>query len=138
MSRRFVLPPMIRQRIIDHALAERPLECVGLLAGKGDVAERIYPLANEAKSSTRFFAAEGLFVPMREMRNASLDLVAIYHSHPNSPPRPSRRDMDENQYPDAIHVIVSLVDDQPTMKAWLLASDDAEEVDIVDSAAFIA
>jgi [CysO sulfur-carrier protein]-S-L-cysteine hydrolase len=131
MSRRLVLPPELRQRIIDHALAECPNECVGLLAGHGDVVERVSPLINEANSPTHFFAAESLFAPMRTMRDAGLDLVAIYHSHPTSPPHPSRRDMEENYYPDTVHLIVSLLHDEPMMKAWLLSPDDAQEVEMI-------
>lgn len=108
MSRTLILPNSIRERIIQHALAERPLECVGLLAGRGDVVERDFRLVNEATSPTRFFAAESLFQPMRDMREAGLDLLGIYHSHPETPAIPSRRDIEENFYPDAVHVIVSL------------------------------
>jgi [CysO sulfur-carrier protein]-S-L-cysteine hydrolase len=130
MSRRLILPTELRQRVIDQALTERPNECVGLLAGRGDIVEHAFPLINEAKSSTRFFAAESLFAPMRSIRDAGLDLVAIYHSHPTSPPTPSRRDIEENYYPDTVHLIVSLLHDEPTMKAWLLSPDDAREVEM--------
>ena len=50
MTRRLVLPPEFRRRIIEHALAERPNECVGLLAGHVNVVERVYPLPNEANT----------------------------------------------------------------------------------------
>ena len=133
MSRRLVLPSEIRRRIIEHALAERPHECVGLLAGHGDVVERAFPLINEANSPTSYFAAESLFAPFRDMRENGLELVAIYHSHPSSPPTPSRRDIDENYYPDAIHLIVSLLDDDPTMKAWLLSPEAVEEVEMISA-----
>lgn len=137
MNRRLVLPSEFRQRMIDHALAG-PNECVGLLAGRGGSVEAIYPLTNEAKSPTRFFAAESLFRPMREMRETGLELVAIYHSHPASPPIPSRLDIEENYYPDAFHVIVSLQQEEPQLRAWLLSTDDAEEVEIVDSTVVVA
>lgn len=133
MNRRLVLQPEFRQRVIKHALAERPFECVGLLAGQGDRVERVYPLVNELHSPTRYFAAESLFAPVRDMREDGLELVAIYHSHPSSPPTPSRRDIEENYYPDTIHLIVSLLDDEPTMKAWLLSPNDVREVELTST-----
>ena len=137
MMRRLVLPAEFRQQIIEHARSERPNECVGLLAGRGDVVERVFPIVNEAKSPTRFFAAEGLFEPMRAMRAAGLELVGIYHSHPDAPAVPSQRDREENYYPEALHVIVSLVGEEPNLRAWRLAQDEAEEVELVQEPAAI-
>jgi [CysO sulfur-carrier protein]-S-L-cysteine hydrolase len=131
MNLRLILPAAIRERMMEHALAERPLECVGLLAGRQETVERDYRLVNEAKSATHFFAAESLFGPMREMRQDGLDLLAIYHSHPDSPPVPSRRDVEENYYPDAVHVIISLAGDAPTLRGWLLTADAAQEVELL-------
>ena len=133
MTRTLILPDSIRERIIEHAVLERPLECVGLLAGIDGCVEQDYRLVNEAKSETRFFAAESLFQPMRAMREAGLDLLAIYHSHPASPAVPSRRDREENYYPDALHVIVSLMDGEPTLRGWRMDSEGVEEVELVTS-----
>jgi len=131
MNRRLTIHPEIRRRIVEHALAESPFECVGLLAGRDEIVEQDYRLVNEAKSPTRFFAAESLFGPMREMRQDGLDLLAIYHSHPDSPPVPSRRDREENFYPDAVHVIISLAGNAPTLRGWLIAPDSVTEVELL-------
>jgi [CysO sulfur-carrier protein]-S-L-cysteine hydrolase len=130
VNRRLVLPADIRRRIIEHASAERPLECVGLLAGRGDTVERLYPLANEARSETRFFAAAGLFQPMRDMRESGLELLGIYHSHPTTPPVPSKRDHEENYYPEAVHVIVSLIEDAPVLRGWVMNAQGTKEVEL--------
>jgi len=137
MRRRLVLGAEFRRQIVEHARAERPNECVGLLAGRGEVVERVHPIANEAKSPTRFFAAEGLFEPMRAMRAAGLELIGIYHSHPDSPAVPSVRDREENYYPDAVHVIVSLEGDEAEVRGWRLAEDGAEEVRLVQDGSAI-
>ena len=131
MTPRLILPDSIRTRIVEHALVERPLECVGLLAGTNNVIERDYPLVNEAESATRFFAVEGLFGPMREIRQAGLELLAIYHSHPLTPAVPSRRDCEENYYPETVHVIVSLAGNEPEVRGWMMTTDEVAEVELV-------
>jgi proteasome lid subunit RPN8/RPN11 len=130
VTRRLVLPAELGDRLVEHALVERPNECVGLLAGRGEVVERVYRLVNELSSPTRFFAAESLFAPMRDMRERGLHLLGVYHSHPAAPPTPSRRDVDENYYPDAVHVIISLLHDEPTLRGWLLSPEAVEEVEL--------
>ncbi len=44
---------------------------------------------------------------MREMRAAGLDLLGIYHSHPNGKNEPSQRDIERAYYPDAAYFVVS-------------------------------
>ena len=35
-------------------------------------------------------------------------MVAIYHSHPDSPPLPSSADLAQANYPEALYLIISL------------------------------
>jgi proteasome lid subunit RPN8/RPN11 len=72
--------------------------------------------------------ARDLFAAFREMRESGLELVAIYHSHPTSPARPSRVDLAENYYGDVPRIIISLAGHVPVVKAFLLFSDHFEEV----------
>jgi proteasome lid subunit RPN8/RPN11 len=44
---------------------------------------------------------------MREIRAAGLELLGIYHSHPNSDNQPSARDVERAYYPDAAYFILS-------------------------------
>lgn len=41
------------------------------------------------------------------MRAAGLDLLGIYHSHPNGKNEPSLRDIELAYYPDAVYFIIS-------------------------------
>ena len=44
---------------------------------------------------------------MREIRMAGLELLGIYHSHPNGENQPSPRDIERAYYPDAAYFIIS-------------------------------
>lgn len=114
----FVITSQFLDQILAQALDERPRECCGVVGGdreKGGlartsvVARSIYPLRNEATGETEFSAARDLFAVQRTMRVRGEKLVAIYHSHPAAPAVPSQKDLERNYYPDAVHLIVSLV-----------------------------
>jgi proteasome lid subunit RPN8/RPN11 len=134
-SQELLLAPGLLERLIEHARAEAPLECCGLLAGASREAWSIYPLVNEAESPTAFRVEQGLFAPFKEMRQRGETLVAIYHSHPKSAATPSRRDLAENYYGDVVHVIISLASATPDVRAYVLGKEDYEEIAVKSTAA---
>jgi proteasome lid subunit RPN8/RPN11 len=99
--------------IVAHALEARPAECCGLLAGDGRVISSVHRLRNEAeRPEIRYFASpEDLFAAMKAMREEGLEMMGIYHSHPNSPAYPSKSDVELAFYSDSIYFIVSLAGD---------------------------
>ena len=127
--------------MISQAYSELPNECCGLLAGrmeesvnapKSQVAkvDRCYPLVNAAASPTEYLSdARSMFEAVRDMRLSRLDLVAVFHSHPTSPPIPSRTDLERNYSPDTPNFIISLKDKTPEVRAWWLAEKDYREAD---------
>lgn len=135
--------------MIAQAQAEQPNECCGLLAGvletpaeeerpKGRVVMRL-PLVNVLASPTRYQSeARSLFAAMEVMREAKLDLLAVYHSHPASAPIPSRIDLADNPYEDeVVHLIISLETEPPLVRAWRLTATSYREDDweVIDDAA---
>jgi len=52
-------------------------------------------------------APKELFCMMREIRKAGLEILGVYHSHPNGDNRPSARDVERAYYPDAAYFILS-------------------------------
>src|ERR1043165_7259179 len=92
-----------------HARECAPAECGGLLDGRGEEAETVYPLRNVARSPSVAYEAapEGLFDAQRRMRARGESLVGIYHSHPRSAePAPSPTDVRLAFYPDAVYFII--------------------------------
>ena len=56
-----------------------------------------------------------------------LDVVGIYHSHPDHPAEPSETDLDEATFPGYTYVIVSVHNGTPEdLTAWTLAPDRSE------------
>lgn len=124
------IPRSVYEGMLWHARAEQPLECCGFLAGVvhedviGEVRLR-YPLLNAAASAVEYAAEErSLFSAWKDIRRQDMEVLAIYHSHPRTEPIPSRTDLDRNWWGrDVVHIIVSLMNSPPTVRAWRL---DAE------------
>ena len=67
----------------------------------------------------------------RELRTAGEELVAIYHSHPHGPLRPSDTDIERAYYPETAHLIVSLADPKhPRTAAFRIANGEALEIEL--------
>jgi proteasome lid subunit RPN8/RPN11 len=143
MPFRLRVPPGLFAAMVAQALAEQPLECCGLLAGVldgpsaaagpavrvGRVVER-YPLVNAAASPVEYWSSpESMFAAHRAMRGRGLEVLAVYHSHPASPPVPSRTDRARNYSPDVVSLIISLTTTPPTVRGWWLTDQAYREAE---------
>jgi proteasome lid subunit RPN8/RPN11 len=118
------IPKAIFQEMVIHALREAPLECCGILAGKGKTVLRIYEIRNADGSRTSYLmnATKQLEVFL-EMEKEGLDMVAIYHSHPHTIPFPSERDVRLAFYPNIAHIIISLKEGNTSVKGFRIGKD---------------
>jgi proteasome lid subunit RPN8/RPN11 len=118
------IPKTIFREMVDHASREAPLECCGILAGRGRTVRRIYEMRNTDRSRTTYFMApEQQLKVFREMEKEGLDMVAIYHSHPHTIAFPSARDVRLAFYPDVAHIIVSLKNGGTSVKAFRIGRE---------------
>lgn len=132
------MPNVIRVRkevltqLLDEAHRVPNEECCGLLAGRDGVISAIYPAANALASATAYeIAPAELFRLMREIRKRGLELLGIYHSHPNGENRPSRRDIERAYYPDTAYFILSPLPDAPQpVRAFLIRDGGVSELPI--------
>ncbi len=137
--------------LIEHSKSEYPNEVCGILAGPttGETSktypernqrdrrvEKIYRMNNMNKSRTTFFMdpKEQLKV-MKEIRNLELEMVGIYHSHPETDAYPSAHDVELAYYPGVSYIIVSIKDkDKPEIKSFSIVDGkiEREEIKIVE------
>jgi [CysO sulfur-carrier protein]-S-L-cysteine hydrolase len=108
-------------------------ERCGLLAGRDGVVTQAFAARNVARDPGKGYeiASEDLLRLMREIRMAGLELLGIYHSHPNGENRPSPRDIERAYYPDAAYFIISPQPDaaQP-VRAFSIREGSATELTI--------
>jgi proteasome lid subunit RPN8/RPN11 len=115
-----VIPATLFQQLLLTARAACPKEVVGILAGL-DAVQEILPLENVAAQPTTEFIADptGLVLALRHIRTQNLELLAFYHSHPKSPPIPSKTDYAQARW----DVPMLILDAQnQTARAWDLES----------------
>jgi proteasome lid subunit RPN8/RPN11 len=100
--------------MLNHARQQRSLECCGLLAGHDGLVTNVFPAKNVLESATAYeIAPQELFAIFRKIRAQNLELLGIYHSHPQTENIPSPTDVARAYYPDAIYFIVSPKQDAP-------------------------
>jgi [CysO sulfur-carrier protein]-S-L-cysteine hydrolase len=86
-----VIPAEVRAELEEHARAEEPNEACGLVVLRDGRAERFVPGRNAAASPYRFELDIDPEVWFLEDDGYEL---AVFHSHPSSPARPSRTDVE--------------------------------------------
>ncbi len=118
------------QKIVEHCKSEYPNEACGLLSGGDNKVDTVYSLSNENPSPTFYrIDSKEHFRVIREMREAGKELIGIYHSHTGSPAYPSSTDVTLAYYPEAVYVIVSLMDRKnPDIKGYIICEDAITEV----------
>ncbi len=126
------IPDNIFEQILQQAKAEAPIEACGILAGRDGQVERLYKMANVDQSSDHFMMApEEQFKVVKDIRSAGLEMLAIYHSHPETPARPSEEDIRLALTPDVVYIIVSLQDaNVPVAKGFLIDDGNVTEVPV--------
>lgn len=83
------LPPTIKEQILQHAQAEQPKECCGVVCVvKGR--RRYFPCRNLAATPDEHFVMDPLDYAEAEDQG---EVVAVIHSHPVSNPKPSEADL---------------------------------------------
>lgn len=122
--------------LVARARAGLPNEVCGVAGGLADPeapaeVTRLYPLENASASPERYTVdpAEQLAV-YRQMADDGLPCVAVYHSHPATPARPSTTDIAEAYDPDVAYIIVSLAEEEPSVRAFSIREGEVRELTI--------
>ncbi len=118
-------------QMVDHARADAPNECCGMVASRDGEAVSVYPAVNAAASPLRYEidGPEQYRIQM-EIDDEGLDLGAIYHSHTRSDPVPSQTDINLAFYPDALYVIVGVAGEEPDVRAYEIRDGQVSEAEL--------
>lgn len=113
------------QQIVDHARSDSPIEACGYLAAEDDVIVEAIRLRNADASPEHFsFDPAEQFSTLRAIRKKGRKLLAVYHSHPASPARPSQEDIRLAFDPALSYVIASLAAEAPVVKSFRIRNGE--------------
>jgi proteasome lid subunit RPN8/RPN11 len=120
------------EQMIDHARADAPNECCGMLAARDGQVVKLYRARNAAASPLRYEidGADQYRIQM-DIDDADLELGAIYHSHTRTEPYPSQTDINLAFYPEALYVIVGLAGTEPEVRAFNIRDGRVAEADLL-------
>ena len=128
-----ILADHLVQRIRVHARRVYPDECCGFLFGssEGEIKHvtRLHELANARgrNRSRRYLITPETFSQAEQWaQGMSLEILGLYHSHPDHPSRPSQFDLD-HALPWWSYVIISVDRGNPAaLSSWVLKDDRTE------------
>jgi proteasome lid subunit RPN8/RPN11 len=114
-----------REAIAAYGKNGLPNEVCGLIAGRIEeeervkIVEKVYFTANVDASREHFsIDPREQLLAVKDMRANGLVPLGIFHSHPETPARPSAEDILLAYDPSASYLILSLTEDPPVLKAF--------------------
>ena len=126
-------------QIHQHLEADYPNEACGVMLGNAGVVTEVVAAGNERTDSARNRYLIDPLAYMKIERDADkrgLQVLGIYHSHPDVAARPSQFDLD-HAWPNLSYLIVSVCKGKAVeSNSWLLREDrsqfDQEAVEVLD------
>jgi proteasome lid subunit RPN8/RPN11 len=114
------------EKIIEHAKKNLPEEACGLIAGTktedgaDKEVKKVYLLTNIDHTNEHFsMDPKEQLAAVKDMRANGLTPLGNWHSHPESPARPSEEDKRLAYDPTVNYLILSLMnEDEPVLKAF--------------------
>ncbi len=121
-----VLKKAVDTAIRAHGRQTFPHECCGAMLGRDGVVQEAFALANTTDEGPRrrfLVRPDDYRVAEKRAREAGLDLLGFYHSHPDHPARPSQYDLD-HAWPSFSYAIVSVMaGEDKLLTSWRLKDD---------------
>ena len=124
-------------KIIAHAESELPNEACGLIAGNIDgenkEIKKVYFLTNTDHSNEHFsLDPREQLAAVKDMRKNGFVPLGNWHSHPESPSRPSDEDKRLAYDSKASYMILSLMDrENPVINSFKISSSQAEKEEFI-------
>jgi proteasome lid subunit RPN8/RPN11 len=122
------MTPEQRDALVEHARAEAPNECCGVIWARGGVVEGLSRAENSRASPYGYELDPRSLLRANELDDDGFE-VGVYHSHPRSAAEPSQTDINLATYPHWTYLIVSLAG-EPEVRAWQIGDGRSDEVEI--------
>ena len=123
--------------ILEHAKSVVPEEACGLIAGTVENGnkniEKVYILTNIDNSNEHFtLDPKEQLMAVKDMRASGLVPLGNWHSHPESPSRPSEEDKRLAYDSKASYMILSLMDaENPVLNSFHIEGTDSTKEELV-------
>lgn len=123
--------------ILEHAKSVVPEEACGLIAGSiedgNKIIKKVYILTNIDHSNEHFtLDPKEQLAAVKDMRANGLTPLGNWHSHPESPSRPSEEDKRLAYDSKASYMILSLMEeDKPVLNSFHIEGDVSTKEEIV-------
>ena len=126
------IPRQLVDEMIAHAREELPNEACGMVHASNGLPTSVQRVKNTAASPYRYEMEPLRILELEQQRDERQEsLFAIYHSHVASEAWPSLTDVRqafwppgdtdrEPMYPDTYYILVSLAEDPPPVRAFLI------------------
>lgn len=125
------------EKILAHAESELPNEACSLIGGVIEdgvkIIKKVYLLTNIDHSNEHFsLDPKEQLAAVKDMRAQGISPLGNWHSHPESPSRPSEEDKRLAYDSKASYMILSLMNrDEPVLNSFKINGSDAEKEELV-------
>ncbi len=123
-------------QIVAYAKSKLPEEACGLIAGtwteEGKQIKKVYYLTNIDHTNEHFsLDVKEHLAAVKDMRKHGLTPLGNWHSHPETPSRPSEEDIRLAYDEKASYLILSLMEeDHPVLNSFHVSSKQASKEDL--------
>ena len=122
---KIILSQSIKKVLQDHAESQKPNESCAILFGKESTVLEIFLTENIEESPVNFtISNEQLIEAYQTAEKKELEIIGIFHSHPNSIANPSETDKNFMQSNPVVWVIYSGI--EKNFNAFVLESEVRE------------
>ncbi|MBI1663340.1 MAG: M67 family metallopeptidase [Nitrosopumilus sp.] len=122
---KIILSSSDKKILTEHAENEKPNESCAILFGKNNVVSEVFLTKNVEESPTNFtISNEQLIEGYKIAEEKKVDVIGIFHSHPNSEAYPSNTDKKFMQSNPVVWIIYSGA--TKDFRAYLLESEIKE------------
>jgi proteasome lid subunit RPN8/RPN11 len=135
------ISPDLVEKMLEEAKAAYPFECCGILVGSNGAEKEIHEICpvenkNKVRAHDRYEIDSKKFdVIDREAAKKGLNIIGIYHSHPDHPAEPSAFDKDcACAWREYSYIIVSIRNKEETeIRSWCFDAEtkSVEEEELI-------